>query len=189
MVMLYIPAVETMLDIVGREHARAYVSLLTVVKSMITTLLLYLVIQQCVDQVPPILGRMVFAVVGATLGGATDTFIGPMIYDTCRAKWERSTPAKGSSIPLCLLVLPIWGAWWIVFFTMHIHRPANTKYDYTSMYLLQFVLFVPAIVAKLYFIHLIRKGKMKKWGALELEATEQLVVEEKLWDVATDGPQ
>ena len=62
------------------------------------------------------------------------------------------------------------------------------KYDYTSMYILQFMLFVPAIIAKLYFIRLIATNRMKKWGTLEIEQKQEQVVEH-LALVAETGAQ
>jgi hypothetical protein len=190
MVMLYIPMVETMLDIVGREHARAWVSLLTVVKSMITVAILYTVLQHVPDQVPPIMVWMVFAVVGATLGALMDTFIGPMIYDYMpRSQMGTINSGKGIIESFVTFGAANLGAWWIVFFSMHIHKPAHVKYDYTSMYILQFMLFIPAIAAKLYFIRLITKGKMKKWGAMEVEAPEEALIEEKIAHLAVTGAE
>jgi hypothetical protein len=46
------------------------------------------------------------------------------------------------------------------------------------MYILQFMLFVPAIIAKLYFIHLIAKDKMKKWNTQPSPAVLEPAVED-----------
>ena len=59
-----------------------------------------------------------------------------------------------------------------MFYSTHIHRLANGGYDYTSMYILQFAMFVPAIIAKVYFIRLIVIGKIKKWAILELDSAK-----------------
>jgi hypothetical protein len=166
----YVPVVETMLDYVGREHARAWVALLTVVKSMITTGLLYIVILHSVGRVPPIMVWMVFAVVGATLGALMDTFIGPMIYDYMpRSQMGTINSGKGMIELLTSFGAANMGAWWIVFFSNHVHLATGTKYDYTSMYILQFMLFIPAILAKFYFIRLVTKGKITKCGVQELQ--------------------
>jgi MFS family permease len=166
----YVPIVEIMLDWVGREHARAWVSLLTVVKSMITVALLYIWIQRSEGQVLPIMVWMVFAVINGTLGALMDTFIGPMIYDYMpRSQMGTINSGKGIYENFILFGAANLGAWWIVFFTTYIHKPAHVDYDYTSMYILQFLLFIPAIWAKVYFIRLIAKGKMKKWGTMEVE--------------------
>jgi len=183
----YVPVVETMLDWVGREHARAWVSLLTVVKAMITVALLYTFIQRSPGQVMPIMLWMVFAVVGSTLGALMDTFIGPMIYDYMpRSQMGTINSGKGLIEGFVQFGAANLGAWWIVFFTMHIHKPAGVKYDYTSMYLLQFSLFIPAILAKLYFIRLIAKGKMKKWGAMEVEDPQETIIEEEAARLITE---
>jgi hypothetical protein len=179
MVLLYIPTVETMLDFVGREHARAWVSLLTVVKSMVTTALLYIYIQRCQDQTPPILVWMLFSVVGSALSALMDTFIGPMIYDYMPpSQMGTINSGKGIIESLVKFCAANMGAWWIVFFSMHIRTPVHSKYDYTSMYILQFMLFVPAIIAKLYFIHLIAKDKMKKWNTQPSPAVLEPAVED-----------
>ena len=187
--LLYVPMVETMLDYVGREHARAWVALMTVVKSMITVGLLYLYIQFSPGHVPKILVWMIFAVVGATLGALMDTFIGPMIYDYMpRSQMGTINSGSGFITSFVSFVAANLGAWWVVFFSLHVHKPANVKYDYTSMYILQFMLFVPAIIAKLYFIRLIATNRMKKWGTLEIEQKQEQAVEH-LALVAESGAQ
>ncbi|MEI8194586.1 MAG: hypothetical protein WCI73_01620 [Phycisphaerae bacterium] len=177
---LYVPLVETLLDRVGREHARAWVSLLTVIKSMINVVALYIYIQCSPGQVPPIMAWVVFAVINGTLGTLIDTFVGPMIYDYMpRSQMGTINSGNGIIGGLIGIGVGLLGAQWIVFFTHHIHKPAYVDYDYTSMYLLQFALFIPAILAKLYFINLIVKGKMKKWGAMEVEDPEEAIKEEQ----------
>ena len=182
---LYVPVVETMLDLVGREHARAWVSLLTVVKSMITVAVLYIFIQRSPGQVPPIMVWVVFAVIGGTLGALIDTFIGPMIYDYMpRSQMGTINSGFGIMSSLIGIAAGLLGAQWIVFFTNHIHKPAHVEYDYTAMYILQYALYVPAILAKLYFVRLVVKGKLKKWGAMEVEDPEEALKEEKAAHVA-----
>jgi hypothetical protein len=58
-----------MLDIVGREHARAWVSLLTVVKSLLAVAVLYYFIQSAPGQVLPIMTWTVFSVFTGVIGG------------------------------------------------------------------------------------------------------------------------
>jgi len=188
MMALYVPTVETMLDIVGREHARAWVSLLTVVKAMITTALLYLYIQRSPGQVPPVMVWMVFAVVGGTLGTLMNTFIGPMLFDYMRRS-QMGTINSGSGLITGFVQFGAanLGAWWIFFYTKHIHKPAHVDYDYTSMYLLQFVLFVPAILAKLYFVRMVVSNKIKKWGIMEVENPQEALIEEEAAHVTEEA--
>ena len=182
---LYVTLVETMLDWVGREHARAWVSLLTIVKSMVNVLVLYAFIKCSPGGILPIMVWMVFGVIGGTLGALIGTFIGPMIYDYM-PRSQMGTINAGSGLISTVIAFGAanLGAWWIVFYSSNIHKPAHTDYDYTSMYLLQFILFLPAIVAKVYFIRLIVKGKMKKWGTMEVEDPEEAIIEEKAAHIA-----
>ena len=64
------------------------------------------------------------------------------------------------------------GAWWVWFYSMHVYKPANSEYDYSSMYLLQFVLYVPAILATLWFLREIHAGRILRWGVMEVEGDE-----------------
>jgi hypothetical protein len=169
----YVPLVETMLDWVGREHARAWVSLLTVVKSMINVGALYIWIRCSPDGIPSIMIWMTFAVIGGTFGTLIDTFLAPMIFDYMpRSQMGTINSGKGIYESFVRFIIPNLGAWWVVFYSTHIHKPAHVPYDYTSMYLLQFALFIPAIFAKIYFVRLILKGRLTKRGILDLEEAE-----------------
>ena len=176
----YVPLVETLLDVVGRDHARAWVSLLTVVKSMIVVVGLYIFIQCSPDRVLPIMTWMVFGVIAATMGRLMDTFIGPMIYDYMpRSQMGTINAGSGLISSIVRFGAANIGAWWVVFYSLHVHKPAHVPYEYTSLYLLQFILFIPTILAKVYFIRLIVKGKMKKWGEMEVEDPEEAIKEER----------
>ena len=166
----YIPLVETLLDRTGREHARVWVSVVAVVKSMLTVIALYIWIRCSPDRVPPIMIWMAFAVLGGTFDALMKTFIGPMIYDYM-PRSQMGTINSGSGIYQNLLNFGVanLGAWWVVFYSVHFHKPSNVPYDYTSMYLLQFLFFIPTILAKIYFVRLVMTGRLTKRGVLELE--------------------
>lgn len=169
---VYVPMVETLLDVVGRDHARAWVALLTVAKSMLNVLVLYLVIRAHPNHTPPILLWMVFAVVTASMAALMDTFIAPMIYDYMpRSLMGTINSGVGIYTTIVNFIVPNLGAWWVVFYSTHFYHMAGVSgknaYDYTSMYLMQFALFVPAVISKVYFIRLIAQGRMKKWGVME----------------------
>ena len=176
----YVPVVETMLDWTGRENARVWVSLLTVVKGIVSVCVLYYFIQHSPGQVLPLVIWVVFAVISTTMGVLMDTFIGPMIYDYMpRSQMGTINAGTGLIGGFVGLGAANLGAWWIVFYSLHIHKPAHVPYDYTSMYLLQFILFVPAILAKVYFVRLVVSGKLKKWGAMEVEDPAAALKEEQ----------
>lgn len=180
MITLFVVLVETMLDLVGREHARAWVSLLAMAKSVICTVLLYICIRSSPDQVVPIMTWMAFGVIGAALGGLMANFIGPMLFDYIpRSKIGTINAGYGIIETFVRFGAINLGAWWIVFATNHFHKPVHGKYDYTSLYLLQFVLFVPAIIAKVYFVWMVVTDKVKKWGVMEVEDPEEALKEEK----------
>lgn len=169
---IYVPTVETLLDIVGREHARAWVATLTVCKSIINTVALYCWIRSCPNHIPPILSWMIFGVIGATMGTLMDTFIGPMIYDYMpRNRMGTINSGVGIYTTIVNSIVPNIGAFWVVFYSTHFvaQTGPTLNYDYTSIYLIQFVFFIPTILAKIYFIRLIMKGRMKKLGAMEIE--------------------
>ena len=180
-VALYVAMVETMLDIVGREHARAWVSLLTVIKSILAVAVLYYYIQSAPGQVLPIMTWTVFSVFTGVIGGMMATMVGPMIYDYL-PRSQIGTFNAGFGILNSLLTLAAvnLGAWWITFFSTHIHKPDHTDYDYSSMYILQLFVLIPAIAAKVYFIRLILQGRMKRWGVIEVENPELANKEENV---------
>jgi hypothetical protein len=68
------------------------------------------------------------------------------------------------------------GGWWIWWFSLRTlypgqaHVDAETmKYDYTSMYVLMFILYVPVVLSQAWFLRQAVKGKIKRWGIIEVE--------------------
>jgi hypothetical protein len=59
--------------------------------------------------------------------------------------------------------------WW----SAHVFKPSDSDYDYTSLYILQFLLFVPAIAAKIWFMREILARRVLKWGVMEVEGEPQ----------------
>lgn len=169
----YVPLVETLLDKVGREHARAWVALLTILKGMVNVVLLYLWIRTWPDHVPSILGWMLFGVVSSTFGALVDTFVGPMIFEYMpRSRMGTINSGAGIYKTVLEFLVANLGAWWVVFYSAHfVHQPESgpMHYDFTSMYLLQFCFFVPAIAAKVYFLRQVVTGRILKWGVIEVE--------------------
>jgi len=167
---LYVPMVEILLDCVGREHARVWVSLLTVIKSMLSIFGLYVWIRCSPDRVPPLIIWMAFAVFIGSFDALLKTFIAPMLFDYMpRNQMGTINSGMGvydSILKFCVANL---GAWWVVFYSVHFHRPGNVLYDYTSIYLLQFFFFIPAIMAKVYFVRMVVTGRLAKRGILDLE--------------------
>jgi hypothetical protein len=161
---------ETMLDFTGREHMRAWVSVLAVVLALLNTVAIYVAIQFSDGKVIPITLWMALQVVSATFGSLLGTFVGPMIYEYMPRSWMGTINAgKG----LCQGVLQFGvanlGAWWVVSWSKGLYGGTTTTYDYTSMYLFQFMLFVPVLGAKIWFMYMIMTGRILKWGVMGVE--------------------
>lgn len=76
------------------------------------------------------------------------------------------------------------GAWWVGYYTMHFvtHSsvtPSIEQCDYTCIYLLLLACLVGILLAKGWFLWLIVTGRIKKWGALEVENPEQAAAQEQ----------
>ena len=177
---LFVTMTETLLDFVGREHTRAWVSLLAIVKSMVITILLYAFIMHSPGHVPPALVWMTFSVVNGVFTGLIATFVGPMIYDYMRRS-QMGTINAGNSVMTAFVTFMAanLGAWWVVFYSTHFHMPAGMKYEYSSIYLLMFVVFIPIIIAKVYFVYIVTTGRLKKWGDMEVEDPKEALIEEQ----------
>jgi len=169
-----------LLDIVGREHARAWVSLLAIMKSMLVTILLYILIMRSPGHVLPVMEWMTLKVLEGAFAGLLATFVGPMVYDYMRRS-QMGTINAGFNVmsALAIFLTANLGAWWVVYYSAHFHIPAGMKYEYSCIYLLQFFLFVPIIIAKVYFVYVVATGKLKKWGDLEVEDPQEALIEEK----------
>ena len=162
-------------------------SLLLVVKSVIVIILLYVFIQRSPGMVPPIIGWMAFNVIYGTLGALIGTFIGPMVYDYMRRS-QMGTIGAGSGVMggLVQLGAGVLGAQWAVYYSAHIHHPAGIAIEYSSIYLLQLIICIPILLAKLYFVRIVTTGKLKKWGTLEVENPQEVLVEEQAAHVLED---
>jgi MFS family permease len=170
---IFVVLVETMLDITGREHTRAWVSMLAIFLSLGNTIALYVAIQLSAGQIIPITLWMAFNVVAATSGALLSTFVGPMIYEYMpRSQMGTINAGKGLYQGVLQFGVANLGAWWIWGYSLYIFKPEKTQYDYTALYLLQFLLFIPAILAKAWFMWLILSGKVLKWGVMEVEGPE-----------------
>jgi hypothetical protein len=170
---VFVVAVESMLDRTGREHTRAWVSLLTVVIHVIVSVSLYVSIQTSADRVLPILTWMCFNVANATFGALLGTFVGPMIYEYMpRSKMGTINSGKGIYSDTLKFGIANLGAWWVWLYSSKVYHPPHCSYDYSSMYLIQFALIVPALIAKIFFIRQVVTGRIKKWGIIEVEGEE-----------------
>ena len=168
----FVIIVEFILIYANRDDMRVWISGIAIVKDCLFTLCMYLLIKFGTDTgTPAITLWMLAGQFGATTGALVGVVIGPMIYEYI-PKNKLGTVSSGSSIfgGIMQFAFANIGASWIVFYTTHIGQaPAHLKYDYTSAYLLQLLLFPISIGVQFYFIYLVVKGRMKPYGRLDLE--------------------
>ena len=94
-------------------------------------------------------GMNYIIVSSGALYGLITTFIGPMVYDYMRRS-QMGTINAGSNMmtQMVAFLAANLGAWWVIYYSTHFPIPAGMKYEYSSIYLLLFVLFVPIILAR-----------------------------------------
>ncbi len=165
-----VAVVETVLDQVGREHARAWIALLTVAKTMVLTATLYAWIRLSPGHIPSITSWMVFSVLSTCLNGVVDVFLAPMMYDYI-PRSRMGTIAAGCGVfgTFISFIGINLGAWWVVWASAHIAHLPEKSYDYTFLYLMQLTLFLPTILVKVYFLRLILTNRMPKMGIIEVD--------------------
>lgn len=172
---LFVWIVETMLSFTGREHTKAWVTLLALVLQLSVNICLYTGIQTAHDKVIPITLWMMLNMANGAFGALLGTFIGPMIYEYMpRSRMGTINAGRGLMGAWLQAAVMIVGAYWITWYSNRTLYPdgiipKDRKYDYTGIYLIQFILFIPTILATLWFLWMIMKGKIKKWGVLEVE--------------------
>jgi MFS family permease len=171
---LFIFLVESMLDYTGREHSRAWVSLLAIFLQFANAIALYVHIELSPGRVIPITMWMVYGVMSAAYGALLATFVGPMIYEYMpRSIMGTINAGSGLISSLVKFGASLLGGWWVFWWSAHVFKPSDSDYDYTSLYILQFLLFVPAIAAKIWFMREILARRVLKWGVMEVEGEPQ----------------
>jgi hypothetical protein len=166
-----------------RIYMRAWIALIAVVKDCVTVGGFFIYLQfVAVDGVPPIILWMLFGQFTATMGALIGTAVAPMIFEYI-PRSKLGTVLAGKSLLESVIKFGVanLGAWWIVWWSLHIHTPEHTKYDYSSLYLLQMLLYVPGIIAVAWFLKQILTGKIRPEGILEVEpeaATETAAAKE-----------
>src|SRR5690606_10011130 len=131
-----------------------WVSLVAIIKDLIFTTCLYLLINfWSEDQTPSMTLWMFFGQAGGTTGVLMSVIIGPMIYEYIPRK-HLGTIIAGSGIYRGILgfALANAGANWAVWYSTHIKAPVRGKTDFSSIYLLQILLYIPALIATIYFL-------------------------------------
>lgn len=169
--------VEIILRHTNRVHMKAWVSLIAVVKDMIFTVCLYLIVHYwSTDQTPSITLWMFFGQIGGTTGALIGVVLGPMIYEYIPRK-HLGTIIAGSGIYRGIVGFGManLGAHWAVWYSTHIQAPVKGATDFSSIYLLQFILFIPSLFATIYFVHAIVKGRIQPLGIIEVEGEEAVV--------------
>ena len=183
--LLYLPLSETLLDMVGRHHARVWLNLLAVILSMGTCALLYLAIHSSPKHILPITLFAGFWVVKSSFDALMNTYCAPMIFDYLPRN-RMGTVGAGTSIfsNLLTLVAGNLGAWWVVYYTMHFvthstRVPGKNEIDYTSIYSLLLLCYLLIVIAKGWFLCLILTGRLKKLGEMEVENPEEAALLEQ----------
>ena len=140
----------------------------------------YLAIQASPGKVMPITLWMMLNIANGAFGALLGTFVGPMIYEYMpRSKMGTINAGRGLMGDWLRAIVMNLGGWWIVWYSARtLYKPGEAPpadkmtYDYTSMYLVQFALFVPVVLAKLYFLKLVLTRKILKWGVMEVEGPD-----------------
>jgi hypothetical protein len=177
---VFVWIVETMLGFTGREHTKAWVSLLALLLSLGVNICLYTAIQASAGKVIPVTLYMMLNISNGSFGALLGTFVGPMIYEYMpRSKMGTINAGRGLIGDWLRAAVMNLGGWWIVWYSaraiyggVNVPSAEEMKYDYTSMYLIQLVLFIPAILATVYFLRQIHTRRVLKWGVLEVEGDE-----------------
>ncbi len=169
--------VEMILRRSNRVHMKAWVSLIAIVKDMSFTICLYLIIHYwSEDQTPSITLWMFFGQVGSTTGTLVGIVVGPMIFEYI-PRMQLGTIIAGSGIYRGIIgfFMANLGANWAVWYSQNIQAPVKGKTDFSSIYLLQIILFIPALIATIYFVHSVLKGKILPMGIAEIEGVEAVI--------------
>ncbi len=168
--------IESILDRTGRAHRRAWASLVATVFSLVSVSIMFLLTRLSEGQIPAITRWMMFAQIGGAFSALLGTFIGPMIYEYMpRNKMGTINAGKGMIDAILKFGVANLGAAWVVFYSQHIWRPQHTSYDYTSLYILQLCLFVPALACKIWFVRQVTTGAIPPLGILEVEGKDGLI--------------
>jgi hypothetical protein len=154
-----------------RIYMRGWIALIAVVKDFITVGGFFIYLQFVAkDGVPPIILWMLFGQFTASMGALIGTAVAPMIFEYIpRSKLGTVLAGKSLLDSVIRFGVANLGAWWVVWWSLHIHTPKHTKYDYSSLYLLQMLLYIPGIIAVAWFLKQILTGKIRPAGILEVE--------------------
>lgn len=168
---IFVIAVELVSRRTDRIYMRVWIALIAIVKDFITVGFFFVYLQFLdKDGVPPIVLWMLFGQFTATMGALIGTAVGPMIYEYIpRSKLGTVLAGKGLLESFVKFGVANLGAWWVVWWSLHIHKPGQTKYDYSSLYLLQMLLYIPGILAVVWFLRMVLSGRLKPAGILEVE--------------------
>jgi hypothetical protein len=172
--------VETLLSIVGREHTRAWATLLAVFLGLGVNIALYTTMQLSPNKTIPITLFLMLNVANMSFGSLLETFVGPMIYEYMpRSKMGTINSGRGLMGDGLRWGINNLGGWWIWWYSLRTLYPGQKNidpekmtYDYTSMYILMFILYIPVIFCQVWFIHQVVKKKILRWGILEVEGEE-----------------
>jgi len=179
--------VETLLSFVGREHTRAWATLLAVLLGLGVNIALYTTMQLAPDKTIPITLFMMLNVANGSFNSLLETFIGPMIYEYMpRSKMGTINSGRGLLGDGLRWGINNLGGWWIWWYSLRTLYPGQSNvdaetmnYDYTSMYMLMFILYVPVIAAQAWFVWQVMRKKVLRWGILEIEGEEALMAGEQ----------
>jgi len=174
--------VETLLDFVGREHTRAWASLLAVILSLFVNIALFTFMRLAPGQTIPITLFMMLNVANGSFGSLRETFVGPMVYEYMpRSKRGTINSGRGLMGDGLRWLINNLGGGWIWWYSLRTLYPGQKnvnaetmKYDYTSMYILMFLLFIPVIWSQVWFLKQVVTKKILRWWILEVEGEEGL---------------
>jgi hypothetical protein len=163
--------VETLLDVVGRTHTRAWVAYLVLLLNFATVAGIYTTLRLTEGHVLPVTLWMALQQISGTITSLSFAFIGPMIYEyISRSQMGTINAGRGIYSGIVGFLVPNLGAWWVVFYTANVGNAGSGSHDYTSLYILQLVLFLPSIAVYTWFIRRVAAGKVPRTGVLEVEA-------------------
>lgn len=163
-------------ELISRKAARSTMRIAIVLLAMIANLLVDLFMLVYIyfispGRIPTITSFMMVMQFPAVIGALLGVCITPMIYDYVpRNRIGTINSGRGLLGGALTFGVANLGAFWIVWWSDHVHRPTTGSFDYASLYLLQLIFYVPAIAAVLWFRKGVVTGKLPPLGVLEVEA-------------------
>jgi hypothetical protein len=174
---IFLMCVQTTLRVMGRTGARVWIYLASLVLQITLGLgcwglIRYFRVSQ--DVVPPIFIWFILEQARLTLKSCTDVITMPMFFDFVpRDKMGTLSSGFGFTNGLLVFLLTNLVGVWIGWFS------GSGPNDYSSGYLLQFVVGALAVAGTVAFIRALKRGRIAEYGLLGLAADEAAANEAK----------